>query len=552
MRRGKVEKTATALPDGRETLHAALRDCDDAIALEPDAAEAHNRRGVLLSRLMRHDEAVASFERALQLRPDFFQAYNGRGNSLQALLRFAEAVESYNQAIALKADYAIAYANRGNALQFLKRYHDAVESYQEAIVLKPDYVDAYNNRGTVFRRLGYFEKALADFEKAITLVPDRAELHMNRANALQELKRFEDAIECYDTAISLNPEYPESYSNRGLALRQVGRFDDAMVSFDKALAINPNYYEAIWNRGLLYLEIGQYDLGWRGFEARKRKRHPIANRRFEKPEWLGETKISGRTILVHWEQGFGDVIQFSRYIRLLHDAGAMVLFAPQKELRSLMRKLDGRAHIVNLDTDALEFDVHCPLLSLPLAFNTDITTIPNEVYLAADPDKVATWAKRIPNKASPRIGVVWKANSTSDQMKSFELGLLHRLLGADIELLSLQKEVTDAERAWLDRMGVIHVESLIEDFSDTAALCRLVDLVISVDTSVAHLAGALGVPTWVLLNAVADWRWLLDREDSPWYPSMRLFRQRTRGDWDGVLERVARELRTEAWRSASR
>jgi tetratricopeptide (TPR) repeat protein len=532
---------ATPPLDTREALDAALRICDAELAARPDSPETHNWRGVLLSRLRRHDDAVASFDKAIQLRPEYFQAFNGRGNSLQALGRFAEAVASYDRALALNVNYPTAHANRGNALQALKRYSDAIESYHKAIALKPDHVDAYNNRGTAFRRLGYFEEALADFDKAIALAPNRAGLHSNRGNALQELGRYEEAVENYDTAISLDPQHPGPYSNRGLALRELGRFDDAMASFEKALELKPDYYEAIWNRALLDLEAGRFDRGWRGCEARKKKTPPVGVVGFEKPEWLGDTRIAGRTILVHWEQGFGDVIQFSRYIKKLSDAGAKVKFAPQKELQSLMQGLSGGADIVDLDADASDFDVHCSLQSLPLVFNTDITTIPNEVYLAADRDRIAMWAARLPGKSRPRVGVVWKA-SPKRRERSLELDCLHRLLDPRIEVISLQKEVTDAERAWLNRMGIIRVEDLIGDFSDTAALCMLVDLVISVDTSVAHLAGALGVPVWLLLSAVADWRWLRDREDSPWYPSMRLFRQRSRGDWDSVLRPVEREL----------
>ena len=459
-------------------------------------------------------------------------------------------MESYTQAIALRCDYAIAYANRGNAFQAMKRYSDAVESYAKAIALKPDYVDAYNNRGTAFRRLGRFEEALLDFDKSIALMPGRAELHSNRGNALQELKQFESAIQSYDTAISINPDRPEPYSNRGLALRELGRVDDAAISFDKAIALKPDYYDAIWNRALIDLEMGRFDRGWRGYEARKKTRRPIGNRRFDKPEWLGETDISGRKILVHWEQGFGDVIQFSRYIRLLNDAGATVLFAPQTELHSLMRQLNGDVAIVDLDSDALDFDVHCSLLSLPMVFSTGISTIPTEVYLVADPEAVAMWATRLPKRSRPRVGVVWRGNPIPDSSRSIELERFHKFRDSRVELISLQKEVTDTERAWLDRAGVINVGESIADFNDTAALCTLVDLVISVDTGVAHLAGALGVPVWVLLTAVADWRWLVDREDSPWYPSMRLFRQKGRGDWDGVLERVEREI--DAWVSGSR
>jgi hypothetical protein len=324
----------------------------------------------------------------------------------------------------------------------------------------------------------------------------------------------------------------------------LGRFGDAVESFNKALALKQNYHEAIWNRALAYLQMGDFVLGWRGYEARKSKRQPVGNRHFERPEWLGETNISGRTILIHWEQGIGDVIQFSRYIKVLNDAEATVLFAPQRELQSLMRRLNACVHIVDLDKNYLKFDVHCPLLSLPLAFKTDISTIPSSPYLSVDPEGITRWKERLGKKIRPRVGVVWKGNPIPDSSRSITLERFRRLFDLRVEFISLQKEITDTERAWLDNAGVLHLGSEIADFSDTAALCVLVDLVVSVDTSVAHLAGALGVPVWVLLTAVADWRWLLDREDSPWYPSMRLFRQKTSGDWDSVLGQVERELKS--------
>jgi len=523
-------------------MNDILQNREQAISPEPNTPESYIKRGIAFSKLMRYDDAIASFDKAIQMKPDSPQAYNSRGNSLQALRRFDEAIESYSRAIVLKADYAMAYANRGNAFQWLQRYDEAIDSYGKAIALKPDYVDAYNNRGTAFKQLKRFDEALADFDNAIALLPDRAELYSNRGNALQELKLFDHAIESYNIAISLSPDRAKPYSNRGVALRELGRFDEAIESFNKALALKQDYDEAIWNRALVYLQTGRFDLGWRDYEARKKKRQPVGNRRFEKPEWLGQSEIFGRTILVHWEQGLGDVIQFCRYIRLLNDAGATVLFAPQKELESLMRRLDAHARIVNPDVDRLEFDLHCPLLSLPLAFRTDLSSVPNAIYLSADRERLGRWADRLGKKSRPRIGVVWRGNPIPDSNRSIALDRFGRLLGSPIEFISLQKEVTDVERAWLTDARVLHLGDEISDFSDTAALCVLVDLVISVDTSVAHLAGALGVPVWVLLTAVPDWRWLLDREDSPWYPSMRLFRQKTRGDWGSVLQRVEKEI----------
>jgi tetratricopeptide (TPR) repeat protein len=538
-----LQRTAATPLNSSGPLVTALQNCEQAIAVKPDYPEAYNARGNVLFRLTRYDDAVASFDKAIELKRDYPQPYNSRGNALQALHRFEEAVESYQTAVVLKPDYAAAYSNRGNALQSLKRFEDAIESYGKAITLNSDYGDAYNNRGVALKRLERFDEALRDFESAIAVLPDRAGIHNNRGNTLQELKRFHDAIDSYDTAIALNPHYPEAYCNRGVALHALKRFNEAIESFDRALALKPDYPEAIYAKGLVHLLTGQFDIGWRGYEARRStSRRPVGNRRWDKPLWLGETDISGKTILIDWEQGFGDVIQVCRYLRLLEAAGARVLFAPHKEVQTLMRGLNAGAHIVNLDTDIPQFDLHCPLMSLPLAFKTDIGSIPRASYISADEEKIAEWTRRLGGKTKSRVGVVWRGNPIPDKGRSIEFELFRQLFNPRFEFISLQKEVTDAERTGLDRAGVLHTGDALADFSDTAALCVLMDLVISVDTSVAHLAGALGSSVWVLLTWVPDWRWLLDRDDSPWYPSMRLFRQQARGDWNGVLEQLKLEL----------
>ena len=537
-----LQQTPAAPPNSCEPLDTALQNWEQAIALKPDWPEAYYACGNVLVELRRYGDAIASFDKAIALKPDYSPAYNSRGNALQALRRFDEAVETYDNAIAFKADYAAAYSNRGNALQSLNRFEEAIESYGKAIALRPDYCDAYNNRGVSLRRLGRFDEACQDFESAIALLPDHAGLHSNRGNALVALGRFEDAIESYDTAIALSPHYPDVYDNRGVALKELKRFDEAMESFGKALALKPDYHEAIFNRALLHLLMGRFDIGWRDYEARKNTREHVSNRCWGKPLWLGETDISGKTILVDWEQGFGDVIQMCRYISLLKKAGATVLFLPQKNLRTLMRGLDPDICIIDHDTVVPEFDLHCSVMSLPFAFKTDIRSIPSASYISADKDKVALWRDRLGRKTKLRVGVVWKGNAFPGNSRSIELERFRRLFNPRLEFISLQKEVTDAERSLLDRAGVLHAGDAFADFSDTAALCVLMDLVISIDTSVAHLAGALGVPAWVLLNWAPDWRWLLDRDDSPWYHSMRLFRQKAQGDWNSVLERVELEL----------
>ena len=537
-----LQETPAAPPNSCEPLDTALQNWEQAIALKPDWPEAYHACGNVLLELRRYGDAVASFDKAIALKPDYSPAYNSRGNALQALRRFDEAVETYDNAIAFKADYAVAYSNRGNALQSLNRFEEAIESYGKAIALRPDYCDAYNNRGVALRRLGRFDEARQDFESAIALMPDHAGLHNNRGNALVALGRFEDAIESYDTAIALSPHYPDVYDNRGVALKELKRFDEAMESFGKALALKPDYHEAIFNRALLYLLMGRFDIGWRDYELRKNTREHVSDRSWGKPLWLGETDISGKTILVDWEQGFGDVIQMCRYLNLLKKAGATVLFLPQKNLRTLMLGLDADVCIIDHDTMVPEFDLHCSVMSLPFAFKTDIGSIPSASYISADKDKVALWRDRLGRKTKLRVGVVWKGNAFPGKSRSIELERFQRLFNPRLEFISLQKEVTDAERSLLDRAGVLHAGDAFADFSDTAALCVLMDLVISIDTSVAHLAGALGVPVWVLLTWAPDWRWLLDRDDSPWYPSMRLFRQKAQGDWNSVLERVELEL----------
>jgi len=495
-----------------------------------------------LTRRERLDEALRNCDQAIARTPDHAEAYNARGNALQDLRRYDDAVASFNQAIALKPNYPQAYSNRGNALQALGRLDDAVESYGQAIALKPDHVSAYVNCGSALRKLGRYDEALRHYDSAIALLPGHAGLHGNRGNALQDLGRFDEAIESYNTALALKPDYAEAYTHRGVALKELGRFDEAMASFDEALALRPDYAEPALNKAFVNLLTGQFARGWRDYEARKRRKDPTGTRNFAKPMWLGETSIAGKTILIHWEQGFGDVIQFSRYVKLLETAGARVLFAPQRELKALMRGLDANARIVDVDSDTLLFDCHCPLMSLPLALKTDIGTIPNASYISADAEKVAIWKHRLGNKTKPRVGIVWTGNVRLDKGRSIALEQFRRLFSPRFEFISLQIKMTDMECAELDRAGVLHPGDAFVDFSDTAAVCVLMDLVVSIDTGVAHLAGALGLPVWVLLPWLPDWRWMLGRDDSPWYPSMRLFRQEARGDWDGVLQRVEQEL----------
>lgn len=486
--------------------------------------------------LPRRDEAIAQS-------PDCAEYYEDRGNSLQTAQSFAEALASYDRAIALKPDFAQAHCHRANALRSLGRLDDAILSYDAAIALKSDYPEAYNNRGNTLRDLKRIEAALESYDAAIALMPRHPALYCNRGNALQELDRFEEAIAAYDRATALKPDYAEAYSNRAVALHNLKRFAEAISNLNSALALRPNYAEARWNRALSYLITGRFDLGWADHEARKIRRQPVGNSAFDKPLWLGQTEVSGKTILVHSEQGFGDTIQFCRYVKLLVDADAKVLFAPQAPVRGLMRSLG--AQLVDAADSDLTFDLHCPLMSLPLAFGTEPSTIPSATnILSVDPDKQRAWAQRLGTKIKPRIGVAWSGSieHKNDLRRSIDLGTFRRIFNDSYDLISLHKELRASDRSAMEDVKLTHFGDELRDFSDTAALCQLMDLVISVDTAVAHLAGTLSKPVWLLLPWVPDWRWMVDGDSSSWYPSMRLFRQSGRGDWNNVLDSVESEL----------
>jgi hypothetical protein len=424
----------------------------------------------------------------------------------------------------------------------------AVDLFGRAIALKPDFAEAYSDRGMALRKLKRFEDALASYDRAIALKPDFAMAHNNRANTLLDLKRPAEALASCDKAIALNRDLVIAYFNRGNALQDLRRPEDALTSYDKAIALKPDFVEAYWNKSLCLLALGRFELGWRLYEWRKRRDEPVATRSFPQPLWLGEQDIANKTLFIWWEQGFGDTIEFCRYGKLAEARGAKVIMSVQRPLRELLKQISPTIEFIGEDEVPTDFDYHCPLLSLPLAFGTTLATIPvRQRYLTADTDLRAAWAARLPPKTKPRIGLVWsgKAEHKNDRNRSIELRQLLPILGSDADWICLQNEIRDKDLAVLRQLGrIAYFGEELRDFSDTAALLDLMDLVISVDTSVAHLAGAMGKPVWVLLPYKPDWRWPPDRDDSPWYPSARQFRQQQLGDWSGIIDLVGKELRS--------
>ncbi len=525
-------------------LDEALASYDSALALQPNHAEILCNRGNTLHELQRFDEALASYDRALALQPHYAGALYNRGNTLHELKRFDEALASYDRALALQPDHARALGNRGDSLRQLKRFDQALASYDRALVLRPDHVETLCKRGMTLHDLKRFDEALASYDRALALRPDQAEAFSNRGAALHELRRYDEALASYDRALALRLDHAEALRNRGATLHKLKRFDEALASYDRALAVEPDHAEAHFNKALLRLLKGDFAVGWREYEWRlKTERRLSSERNFTQPRWLGETAIEGKTILLHSEQGFGDTIQFCRYVPLVAERGARVLLEAPAPLKDLMASLVGAAEVICAPDKPPYFDLHCPLLSLPLAFGTRMESIPAYVpYLTARRESLRGWDITLGSKRRLRIGLAWSGKPRPAN-RSIELRSLLPLLDLGADFVSLQKHVrADDATVLQERSDLVHLGDKLDTFADTAALIANLDLVISVDTSVAHLAGALAKPVWVLLPFLPDFRWLLDREDSPWYPTARLFRQNTPGDWPGVISRVVAEL----------
>ena len=533
----------------------ALETFNRAAALQPDYAEALSNRGNVLKNLRRFDEALASYDDALALRPDYADAHSNRADVLCELERYDEALASSDRALTLRPGFAEAHCNRANALRRLRRLQEALEGYDRALALKSDYAEAHSNRGAVQHDLHCYEEALASYDRALALRPDFAEALSNRGNALQELRRFDEAVAAYDRAILAKQTFAEAYSNRGNALRELDRLDEALASFDRAAALRPDLAEAHYNASICLLLTGDLRRGWQKHEWRwQTEQLRTEKRQIAQPQWTGSDDIARSTVLLHAEQGFGDTLQFCRYVPLVAARAGRVILEVQKPLVSLMGTLAGGAQIVARGEALPDFDVHCPLLSLPFAFGTQLDTIPaDKPYLAAVEAKTTAWRQRLGARDKPRIGLVWAGDPRKqlpnahriDRQRSIEFDWMAPLLRVPgCEFYSLQKgeQAISQLRSSPLRDVVTDWTDDLQDFSDTAALIDNLDLVIAVDTAVAHLAGALGKPFWLINRYNTCWRWLLDRDDSPWYPTARLFRQDDTRSFEPVIARVAAAL----------
>jgi len=511
------------------------------------------RSAIALHQAGRLAEAETLYRAVLAAAPDNFDALHLIGVLAHQQGRHTEAVALIGAALAQRPDEPVALANRSAALNALRRFDESLADCDKAIAAKPDHVDALINRALALKELNRPHEALASCDKALRLKPDSADACNNRGLALFALQRPVDALASYERALALDPHNAEACNNRGLTLYELGRIDEARTSFDRAVAIRPAFAQAHWNRAQAMLLAGDFEQGWRAHEWRL-KAHPELQRAFAQPLWLGDRPLAGKTILLHAEQGLGDTLQFCRYAPLVAAQGARVVLEVQKPLFDLLRDLPGVATVVARGEALPEFDVHCPLLSLPLAFGTTLESIPAAIpYLRPPTDRAAAWKERLGTTTRPRIGLVWSGNAghKRDRARSIPLYALMPLFDLEATFVSLLKEVRAADAAVLQQSAkLIDVSADLETFADTAALIAQLDLVIAVDTSVAHLTGALGKPLWLLLPTAPDWRWLCDRDDSPWYPDARLFRQNATRAWGPVVAHVRAALQETIARSS--
>lgn len=531
-------------------LEAALADYD--AALDPASldvatqAHVHANRGTTLHALGRHDEALESFDRAMQCDERTPGVHYNRGNALRSLRRHEEALVSFDRALEADPVDVQAQFNRSISLGALDRWLEALEAADSVIVHNPGHAGAHSARGDWLKNLGRGDEALAAYDQALVLDDHMAATHLNRGNTLRELDRPQEALMAYDRAVALDPSDWEGHYNRGIALHDLRRLPQAMNAYSLARRLAPQEARIEWNEALALLLSQRWHEGWLAYEARWSLEPPMAGLADRAGRsWRGGGVAGCRMLLVA-EQGLGDTLQFCRYVPHVVALGAEVTLLVPPSLHSLLDSAWSGVRVLSTIEPAERFDFHCPLMSLPLALQRfdplDGGSLP---YLRADAALVSDHARQHPRTSRPRVGLAWSGNraNLSDARRSVALSDFVQALAPGWVPVVLQSEVRpEDELALAALQDVIHAPAELEGFARTAAWCESVDLVLTVDTSIAHLAGALGRPTWVLLHHASDWRWLMDREDSPWYPHTRLFRQRTPGQWGEVLQRVRSAL----------
>jgi tetratricopeptide (TPR) repeat protein len=531
-----------------------FRPRSDSIELDHGLMQnGHSNPSRLLRRARRAREegeltkAERLYAEFLQHQANSFEALHGLGQIHYRRGRLDTALAYFQEALKCDLSRADGFASLGLVFHTLRDFARALTSYEQGLRLDSDNAELLNGRGVSLLELRRPCEALACFDRVLASHPDHADALGNRGNALLRLNRVNEAVAAYERALELAPQNAPLLANRAAALRRLDRPHEALMSAVKALAIKPDFAHARFVEAVARLSLGDFAAGWAAYEARWHVGWLASQRRdYGAPLWLGKEPLAGKTILLHAEQGLGDTIQFARYAPLLSAQGAAVVLEVQQPLLRLLSNLPGVAKVVARNGPSPHYDFHCPLLSLPLACGTTLATIPAEIpYIAPHEADVGRWRERVPRQR-PSIGLVWSGERSHDNdlnrsMRFETLLPLFALPG--VAFVSLQHEVREEDRGLLEsRSDVVRIGGEFKDFADTAAAIAALDAVIAVDTAVAHLAGAMGKPLFLLLPYAADFRWLRGRNDSPWYPSARLFRQQEFGDWASAVSVLPQEL----------
>ena len=521
----------------------------NAINLNSKNVEAHNGLADSLMKLKRYEEALGHYHAAINLNSKFTKAYSGICSALEKLERVNDALVFSACLIALMPKNPGTYNNHGSLLFKLSKLESAVSYFTAALKLDPNFPDALNNRGMAYNSLKLWDLALQDLNRAIQYRPNFSEAWNNKGNVLQKLQQYPSAIQAYKTAISFNEKYFGAHNNLGNAYKEMGEIELAIDHYKKSIKINPDSPDAYLFLGLCDLLNGNYEEGWAGYEYRWKSANSsktAGKRTFSKPTWDGTPPKSKTKILIYGEQGLGDTIQFCRYLPLLKRFNFHTIFEVPQPLMHTLRTLPGVDEFIIKGQKYPDFDVQFPLLSLPHAFNTTIDTIPKiPDTFKIGTNKIHKWQRILGEKRKFRIGIACSGNPNfiSDTKRSIPLEIFMRGLPTEnVEIVFLQKELRPEDRLALNSSDIQFYGDLIHDFSDTAALASLMDVVVSTCTSIPHFTATLGIPTWILLSYVADWRWLRNISSSPWYPSVKLYRQTSLGNWDDIMCQLKHDL----------
>ena len=504
-----------------------------------------NSLGIVYLQLGKFKDGCKLLEKSLQLDPKQAMVFYNLGRAYQNQGQFNDAINPYQKALKIQPDFIDALDKLGICYHSLGRYEEAVQYFNQMVSANPKNSVGHNGRGISLYALGQYQEAFSSLNHALAINDKAPEIHNNIGLCLHKLNKLEDAIYHYGLALQLNPNYADAYSNRGLTFQALRKTDQATNDFDRCLLINPKHADAHWNKALIKISLGEYEEGWKLYEWRWKSFSKKWARHYDNPLWLGEESLNRKSILIYPEQGYGDFIQFYRYIPKLQALGAKVILETPAPLINLITESSTNIEIVESGKKLPKFDFQCPIMSLPLAFKTNLDSIPNDIpYLSANEEKNKKWENKLGINIRKRIGIAWSGSKDhkNDHNRSIALEKLAPIIKMPFEFHSLQNVIRESDQAFFDNSIINNHQNDLHDFSETAALIEQMDLVITVDTAIAHLAGSLSRPFFLLLPMVSDYRWMLEISDSPWYPTATLFRQNELSSWGQVISKIKHEM----------